>query len=697
MHVRPSRLGPGGLGLFAAAVLFCTPRPAEAYVDGGPATLGGLCVMSSHIMAVKVEKFSEENRVLIYRKVADLKGQYPRDAIKHVFGASHGAKPEVFKQVQVGKTAIVFSYWYGGAHAGLGGPEAAGGLVRSYTYIDRRMYICYVGNWDGGRCDDLRLIPQKFCGSPARLGAAVTEILAGKEAVIPCFVKDAQERLTVQRLRASLKLLDYNPKRDFVGFGGDDFTRLHGMPGFSYEIPLPNMGADVQGASVVDLEGTGQVHLCLFGADRVELLRNFGDSFLEAKVPGLPDRCRAAVWADYNGDGKPDLLLATPTGPRLFTNLGGGAFRDDTALLPSDLGYTAIMAAAWIDYDGDGRPDLVLTPCFRGLRLYRNLGKSQPVTPAPSKGDKLQAPRWFEDVSAQVGLGPEGIGGTVKGDTLAVCDVNGDGRPDVLYGAGAGMLLLNTPRGFVEKTDCGIAYRPGKAGAVFGDFDNAGAMSLFVPQPDGRCKLFKNDGHGRFTDVTAGSGDLVKPLGMVTCAAWGDVDGDGHLDLVVGCLRGPNRFLRNRGDGAFEDATEAIGLNRRIFNTRAIALVDLNHDGILDLVFTNEFQRSVALLGDATLQRKRTPTVLTLTGKSGVTGTQLRVLAEGGQRLGVREISGGEGRGGQPGSQAHFALAPGKYRVEVRSSSGTTSVHDITVGAEAVRGDRAAVTNCTGG
>jgi hypothetical protein len=81
---------------------------------------------------------------------------------------AYGDKPEILKQPQIGKTAIVFSaYWYGGGYDGFGGPEAAGGLVRSYTYIDRQMHICYVGNWDGGRCDDQRLIPQKFCGSPA--------------------------------------------------------------------------------------------------------------------------------------------------------------------------------------------------------------------------------------------------------------------------------------------------------------------------------------------------------------------------------------------------------------------------------------------------------------------------------------------------------------------------------------------------
>ena len=91
------------------------------------------------------------------------------------------------------------------------------------------------------------------------------------------------------------------------------------------------------------------------------------------------------------------------------------------------------------------------------------------------------------------------------------------------------------------------------------------------------------------------------------------------------------------------------------------------------------------MLGDATLRRKRTPTVLTLTGKSGVIGSQVRVLAEGGKRIGMREISGGDGRGGQQGPQAHFALAPGKYRIEVRYSSGATKGHDITVGADAVR------------
>src|SRR5262249_51417432 len=164
-----------------------------------------------------------------------------------------------------------------------------------------------------------------------------------------------QRRAKVQRLRASLKLQDYNPKRDFVAWGSDDFVALAGMPGFTHYSPLPRVGPHPQALAPVDLDGDGQIDLCLVGAEKIALLPNGGDYFGEVQLPGLAGGCRAAVWADYNGDGKPDLLLATPAGPRLFTNQGGGTFKDDSALLPVEPAYN-LTAAAWLDYDGDGRP-----------------------------------------------------------------------------------------------------------------------------------------------------------------------------------------------------------------------------------------------------------------------------------------------------------------------------------------------------
>jgi hypothetical protein len=674
-------------------------------------------------------------------------------------------------------------------------------------------------------------------GSPEKLMAAVKEIMAGKEVVVPCMVDGNKDDLhlrkaKIQRLKASLKLGDYNQKRDFVGWGGEDFRRINGMAGFTHYSALPRVDPEAQAISTVDFDADGKADLCLVGGGRAVLLQNGGDAFNEMSLPGVGG-CRAAVWADYNGTGLPSLLLATTTGLKLFTNLGKNTFRDDSHLLPREPAYN-LTAAAWMDYDGDGRPDILIANGFHGLRLYRNKGpvaagsrplemgewhycgpfsntgqkgfdtvyppeqeinltKKYPgksgteavwkkgqftdgqinnlalyegdrnvwsviylyreiICNAPQElpvslgsddtltvwlnGEKLVAQNvyraaapdqavvtlklkagknqflmkvcqgegdwafyfatqknvppavtWdFEDISTQVGLGSDGLGSNVKGDTLTVCDVNGDGRPDFLYGAGNGMLFLNTPKGFVLSKDSGISYRPGKVGPVFGDFDNSGAPSLFVPQLDGKCKLFKNDGKGHFTDATAKAGDLAKPMGMATCAAWGDVSNSGHLDLVVGCLRGPNRYFRNKGDGTFVDATEDIGLHQKIFNTQGICLVDLNNRGVLDMIFANEGQESCVLLGNPEMVAgKRAPVTLTVGGNSGVMGSVVRVLDKAGNAVGSQHVSGGDGRGGQRSPQARFALAPGNYKVEVRYSNGVTKTKDITVAQTPMR------------
>lgn len=119
-----------------------------------------------------------------------------------------------------------------------------------------------------------------------------------------------------------------------------------------------------------------------------------------------------------------------------------------------------------------------------------------------------------------------------------------------------------------------------------GDLDAYFVQSGSVAAPGGdraRNRLYANDGEGRFSDVTAGSGADDPGYGMGVAA--GDYDGDGDTDLYVTNL-GDDVLLRNDGEGKFVDVTAAAGIDNPSWGTSA-AFLDYDRDGDLDIFVTN--------------------------------------------------------------------------------------------------------------
>jgi hypothetical protein len=133
-------------------------------------------------------------------------------------------------------------------------------------------------------------------------------------------------------------------------------------------------------------------------------------------------------------------------------------------------------------------------------------------------------------------------------------------------------------------------------GVAFFDFDNDDAPDLlFVSgmewpwrekaEGKGTLTLYRNDGHGRFADVTRGSGLESNFYGMG--AAVGDFDNDGHTDVFVTGV-GENHLFRNLGGGKFEDVTARAGLSNAPTRwSTSAAFVDFDNDGRLDLFVCN--------------------------------------------------------------------------------------------------------------
>ena len=311
------------------------------------------------------------------------------------------------------------------------------------------------------------------------------------------------------------------------------------------------------------------------------------------------------------------VALALPSAVRGQTALFRDATSEANLVFRHFTGATGALympeimgsGVALFDYDNDGDLDVYL------------------VQGAPPTGEKEPGNRLFRNELRPSGTlrftdvtEAAGVGHRASGMGVATGDIDGDGDLDLyVTNLGPNVLYRNEGNGtFSDVTkESGTDDPRWSSSAAFFDYDRDGDLDLFVAnyvdftyrnnkacfsptgEPDYctpkaynplRSRLFKNDGQGRFTDVSqaAGLGSLAGPSLGVTAA---DFDGDGFIDLYVANDGAANFLWMNRGNGTFEErglwSGAAYGQDGIARAGMGVAAGDYDNDGDLDLFVTN--------------------------------------------------------------------------------------------------------------
>jgi tetratricopeptide (TPR) repeat protein len=338
------------------------------------------------------------------------------------------------------------------------------------------------------------------------------------------------------------------------------------------------------GACSLDVTGSGRMDLVLMqeGAQAIRVLHSKGDGSFEefdAAAAGLKAKGHAVACAvgDYDGDGLNDLAVALDDALLLFRNLGKGKFQDVTAAA----GLTAKnrpSGITFVDYDHDGDLDLLLTgaplkPGDAPNVLWRN------------NGDKTFT-EWTE---------PTGLGGSGKTNAVILTDFNNDKAVDlVVTGDGAAPVIYVNPREGKYPTQALYDSKnlPATVGIAVLDYNKDGWMDIAVTHAGAPgLTLWRNvagpEGVGRrFERVELPLQGALRGWGLTPI----DIDNDGWIDLaaIVETKAGPRvKVFRNRGDGSFEDVSQALGPDSvKLTAPRGLMVGDFTGSGAADLIVT---------------------------------------------------------------------------------------------------------------
>jgi enediyne biosynthesis protein E4 len=336
---------------------------------------------------------------------------------------------------------------------------------------------------------------------------------------------------------------------------------------------------------------------------------------------------------DYDNDGYDDLFVTAMGQSHLFHNNGNGTFTDVTQKAGMMWPKEFSTSAAWVDYDKDGKLDLVVANYVQWSidgDLYCTLdGKNKSYcTPESYKGISVRL--WhnrgdgtFEDATKTAGLNDP----TAKTLGIAVLDYDNDGWPDLLFSNDTqpNKLYHNNGNGtFTEKAVlAGVAFsEDGVARAGMGvdaaDYDRSGAPSLLITNfANQMISLYHNEGKGLFVDEAPRSEigrDTLLTLGFGCFFFDYDLDGwpdifiaNGHIDGDIQRVQPnvkyamPPHVFRNMGKGNFVETTKSLGA---AFDSprvgRGAAYGDINNDGRLDLLLSTNGGRAYLFENDAT-------------------------------------------------------------------------------------------------
>jgi hypothetical protein len=337
----------------------------------------------------------------------------------------------------------------------------------------------------------------------------------------------------------------------------------------------------------------------------------------------MTDQAYSATWGDYDGDGRPDLFLATlfNTPAALFRNTASGFVRITQETSLNTPGSRA--GAVWFDANNDGRQDLFVSTTVAQddlLYLGRPSGGLDRVPGVPFNGSAGygQSAMTFDfdrdgladlfvpngggwQAEANLLLRNTGNGsfqrlttGPVAEEVLysvgsAAGDYDGDGWPDLfvanIYGPSS--LFRNRGDGSFERLeDSAVARETESTGAssgVWADYDNDGDLDLFTTNGGPGNPLYRND-NGVLTRAEAPP--LTSTGGFCIGIVLADFDNDGWLDALIARRQAGQLLFRGLGDGRFETIPDGPIPNRGT-GANGLAVADYDRDGDLDVLLTN--------------------------------------------------------------------------------------------------------------